>query len=336
MKEERYNEVMEKKVSIVTPCYNGERFLNTYFKSLLEQTYTNIEVIFIDDGSIDKTEEIVKEYQQSIKKKGIEFYYVKKENEGMVSALNCGFKRFSGEFLSWIDVDDYMHPDYISKKVELFEQNPDIDILITRVAYIKTAEPDKIIGYSWNNPPKDRNDFVRRILLRDGVGFEPGNHMVKTKSFRKYIPSLEIYDGGKKVGGQIQLLLPMVYYGKFMFENVCLYDYYIHENNHHEQFKSIEQWNNLFVDLEKVYFETIKRLNCKEEVQLMETVIQAIEKEKFELSLKYESIDLLKSSYIELKKRNIVKKRHKMIYIICKNNTMIRLYNKIRKILYRL
>lgn len=327
---------MEKKVSIITPCYNGERFLKKYFKAILEQTYSNFEVIFVDDGSSDRTEELVKEYQDDIEKRGIAFRYIKKENGGAVSALNCGLKVFSGEYLSWIDVDDYMHPDYIKRKVKLFEENPDIDILITRVAYVKVSEPNVIIGYSWERPPLDKKDLERRILLRDGVGFEPGNYMVKAKSFRKFVPTLDIYDGGKKVGQQIQLLLPMIYYGNFLFQDECLYDYYIHNNNHHEQFKSVEQWNELFEAMMKVYEETIKRLESNEAEMLMALVCQAIEAEKFEIALKYEDIKLLKSSYQELKKYETYTTWHKRVYMICKNKKMMKLYNRIRKAIFRL
>jgi len=69
----------EKLVSIITPCYNGEKFINRYLDSLLGQTYSNIEIIFINDGSTDKTEEIVFSYKDNFKKKGIKFIYISKK-----------------------------------------------------------------------------------------------------------------------------------------------------------------------------------------------------------------------------------------------------------------
>ena len=58
-------------VSVITPCYNGEKFLHRFLDSVLNQTYTNVEFIFINDGSFDKTEEIVFSYKERLKSKGI-------------------------------------------------------------------------------------------------------------------------------------------------------------------------------------------------------------------------------------------------------------------------
>ena len=57
---------MEKMVSIITPCFNGEKFVGRYLESILNQTYKNIELIFVNDGSTDRTEEIVKSYVQDL------------------------------------------------------------------------------------------------------------------------------------------------------------------------------------------------------------------------------------------------------------------------------
>ena len=62
-------------VSIVTPCYNGEYFIRRFLKSILNQTYSNIEMILINDGSTDRTEEIVREFQNEFSKRGIRFVY---------------------------------------------------------------------------------------------------------------------------------------------------------------------------------------------------------------------------------------------------------------------
>lgn len=67
---------MKKKVSIITPCYNGEKYIRRYLESILKQTYTNIELIFINDGSNDNTEEIVMSFKEEFERKKIEFIYI--------------------------------------------------------------------------------------------------------------------------------------------------------------------------------------------------------------------------------------------------------------------
>ena len=72
------------KVSIVTPCYNGEKYLERFLKSILNQSYGNIELIFINDGSTDQTEEIIKKYKEEFDLHNIELTYLFQENAGEI------------------------------------------------------------------------------------------------------------------------------------------------------------------------------------------------------------------------------------------------------------
>ncbi|MFZ2206612.1 MAG: glycosyltransferase [Microgenomates group bacterium] len=86
-------------VSIVIPVYNGSNFVKDAINSALDQTYKNIEILVINDGSTDNTEEIVKSYGKKVR-------YFKKENGGVASALNLGIKKSKGEYISWLSHDD--------------------------------------------------------------------------------------------------------------------------------------------------------------------------------------------------------------------------------------
>jgi glycosyltransferase involved in cell wall biosynthesis len=98
------------KVSIVIPVYNGSNYLKEAVDSALSQTYKNVEIIVINDGSNDggKTETLAKSYGDKIK-----YYY--KENGGVASALNFGIKVMKGEYFSWLSHDDV----YFNNKIEL-------------------------------------------------------------------------------------------------------------------------------------------------------------------------------------------------------------------------
>ena len=95
------------KVSIIIPVFNGEDFISSAIKSALNQTYQNIEIIVVNDGSTDKTAEICKKYEDKIR-------YFEKENGGVSSALNLGIKNMKGEYFSWLSHDD----EYYSNKIE--------------------------------------------------------------------------------------------------------------------------------------------------------------------------------------------------------------------------
>ena len=89
------------KVSIIIPCYNGEKYLKNAIDSALSQSYENIEVIVVNDGSEDDTEKIALEYGKKIR-------YFKKKNGGVSSALNLGIKEMEGEYFSWLSHDELM------------------------------------------------------------------------------------------------------------------------------------------------------------------------------------------------------------------------------------
>ncbi|MBP8708453.1 MAG: glycosyltransferase [Caldisericia bacterium] len=101
------------KVSIVIPVYNGSNYLREAIDSALAQTYRNIEIIVVNDGSNDNgaTERVAKSYGKKIR-------YFKKENGGTSTALNVGIKHMKGEYFSWLSHDDMYYPKKIQRQVE--------------------------------------------------------------------------------------------------------------------------------------------------------------------------------------------------------------------------
>ena len=89
-------------ISVIVPVYNVEKYLYTCLDSILNQTYSNIEIICVNDGSTDKSRKILEEYR----KKDSRIRIVDKENGGLSSARNAGMRVAKGEFYSFIDSDD--------------------------------------------------------------------------------------------------------------------------------------------------------------------------------------------------------------------------------------
>lgn len=116
---------MRKKVSIVIPVYNGSNYLSEAIDSALAQTYQNIEIIVVNDGSNDNdaTERIVLSYGDKIR-------YFKKENGGVASALNMGIRNMEGEYFSWLSHDDVYYPDKVKKEIEAIQNSGDETTLV--------------------------------------------------------------------------------------------------------------------------------------------------------------------------------------------------------------
>lgn len=100
-------------VSIIIPVYNGSNYLKDAIESALNQTYKNIEIIVVNDGSKDrgKSKKIAESYKNKIK-------YYEKENGGVSSALNYGIKKMKGDYFAWLSHDDLIEPEHIEKLVE--------------------------------------------------------------------------------------------------------------------------------------------------------------------------------------------------------------------------
>lgn len=109
-------------VSILIPCYNAERWIEETITSALNQTYKNIEVIVVDDGSTDRSLEIIKSFDQQI-------YWETSKNRGGNVTRNRLLKISKGSWLQYLDADDYLLPDKVSRQVEFLSNYSDTDIV---------------------------------------------------------------------------------------------------------------------------------------------------------------------------------------------------------------
>ena len=106
-------------ISIIVPIYNKEKYLEKCLDSLLNQTYRELEILLVDDGSTDKSLEICRSYAE----KDERIRVFSKKNGGVASARNLGVRESLGEYLSFVDPDDYVHPEYAVCMKEALEKS---------------------------------------------------------------------------------------------------------------------------------------------------------------------------------------------------------------------
>ncbi|AWC30696.1 glycosyltransferase family 2 protein [Bacillus cytotoxicus] len=107
-------------VSVVIPLYNAEKYIEETMQSILNQTYQNIEIIVVDDGSKDQSPTIVKELQRKHPEK---VRYIHQKNQGVSVARNTGIEHANGEYVAFLDSDDLWHPSKIEKQVQSMHLN---------------------------------------------------------------------------------------------------------------------------------------------------------------------------------------------------------------------
>lgn len=159
------------KISIVIPCYNIADDIERCISSIRNQTYGNFEAIFVDDGSTDNTKDvIVKNIQNDDRMK-----YIFKENGGVSSARNLGIENATGEYICFVDSDDYVEKDFLKGLYDnLIENDSDISICyFNRVYEDKISENEVKNGfYNLIRYPAPWNKICKTSLYRDnGIKF---------------------------------------------------------------------------------------------------------------------------------------------------------------------
>lgn len=155
---------MKDLISIIIPVYNVEKYLPECIESVLKQTYENVEILLIDDGSTDNSGKICDEYAE----KDTRIKAVHKENGGVSSARNKGLDIAQGEYITFIDADDFVAENYVQVLYKSLKQN-NSDLSFCKYSYFednnfKSCEeilPNKIIV---NKSSKEFRDFLTRFI----------------------------------------------------------------------------------------------------------------------------------------------------------------------------
>ena len=145
-------------VSIIIPCYNSSKYINKTLESIFSQTYKRLEVLAVDDGSLDETKNILSNYGSGLKVT----WHEENINRGLGESLNLGVKNTNCELIAFMDHDDIWHPKKIEMQVQAFKENKDIGLCFTNGYVIDSY--DKML-YSFYAGGKDHTDSFGNILL---------------------------------------------------------------------------------------------------------------------------------------------------------------------------
>ncbi|MEM9507401.1 MAG: glycosyltransferase [Cyanobacteria bacterium P01_E01_bin.35] len=150
--------MFNEKVSVVIPCYNAQEWITETIDSILMQTYPTIEIIVIDDGSSDRSLEIIKSY-------GNKLIWRSTENQGANKARNLGLSLATGKYIQYLDADDYLLPDKIAKQVA-FLQRKLLDFVYGDWRYQNHLSSGEIV-LGEIRVCGDKSDFLRSLLAND-------------------------------------------------------------------------------------------------------------------------------------------------------------------------
>jgi teichuronic acid biosynthesis glycosyltransferase TuaG len=148
------------KVSIVIPVYNAEKYLHECISSALSQSYSDIEIIAVDDGSTDNSQKILREYSNKIT-------LISKKNGGTATALNTGIKAMTGEWFKWLSADDALKDDAISSLIDATKRLSDAKSTILYSHYDLIDNNGNKMGEFIEPNYNNLTDYEKNVILLD-------------------------------------------------------------------------------------------------------------------------------------------------------------------------
>lgn len=235
-----------KTVSLITGCYNGEKFINHCFDSILAQTYDNMEVIFVDDGSTDSSLKLAESYQNKFRERGFDFYIISQKNMGFYP--QSGIKVATGKYITTLDIDDILLPESIQKRADQLESNPEFAAARSNGYVVYQNDPLPPTELLISDIHSENEDVFEALLYGKTTNI-PGTYMVRAEILFEYYPDRVV--PMDRFTQNLQILLPVTYRRKVGLVHEPLMHYMRHDGaftadkigytSRYQQFESFKQ-----------------------------------------------------------------------------------------------
>jgi len=297
-------------ISIVVPIYNVEKYLKKCIDSIISQTYTNLEIILIDDGSPDNCGKICDEYAQ----KDSRIKVIHKENAGVSQARNVGLDNASGKYITFVDSDDYIECEHIENLYNALKEN---NTQISQCNILKVNDKKEVLeklGY------KESQIKSTKEILKESFG----QHWVENAVVWNKIYDKKIFEGIRYPIGKIHEDEFVIYKVLYKVDKIALINEYSYNYRKNKNSIMGRRFNVERFDILNAFEERLKFFQERREVELYQTTMIAYLKKMQEYYL-YTKKYIEKSENIQL---DLIKKYRKNYKKILKYNTI----NTIKKI----
>lgn len=251
--------MIKPKFSIIVPIYNMEKYLEQCIKSVISQSFTDYELLLIDDGSNDKTSTICKKYENE------KIKYIYQKNSGVSVARNTGIKKSKGKWIIFIDPDDWIEKDYLYEFNERITDDIDIIICDDYVEFPKKTIKNNIYKENFTFANKEKNILLMQFFSKNKSEYFPQNHDCSApwgKAYRKSLitkNNLIFEPELKRAQDKIFNLYAFRYSNKILYFQKCLYHYRMNPNSTWGKYS-----NEVSNDLIKLYKHMRKYINTYE------------------------------------------------------------------------
>lgn len=203
-------------ISVIIPVYNAERYIKQALDSICNQTYKNLEIIIIDDGSSDQSKTIIETYQDK------RLRFISRENRGLISSLNEGINICKGKYIARMDADDISSQERLEKQLQFLKNNNDVGAVFTGIEYID--ETGSII----RSKVSKKTRSVEPVELLFGC---PLCHPTAMFDMTKLSVNDILYDSNFHLAEDFELWTRLVSNTKIALLDEVLFSYRIHSNS---------------------------------------------------------------------------------------------------------
>ena len=256
-------------VSIITPVYNGDNYVRVLLESILSQTYDKIELILVDDGSKDLTKDVITEYKDRFSARSYLLVYLYQVHKGQAAAINTGLKSMHGEYVKWIDGDDFLTDDAVEKEVKYLTDHKETAMVMCGAKYI-SFETKKTIQVKPPVEKKYKADLFGCYIKGGNALPGSGSILVRKEALKKAIPSLHIFESPE--GQNLQLMIPLSYSYQCGYIDEPLFIRTIRPDSHCQRARTYEEEKERNRNFVILINETLDRMDIEEGDAIKKTV----------------------------------------------------------------
>lgn len=291
-------------VSLIVPCWNGEKTIARCLDSILAQTYRKIELIVVNDGSEDGTHQIIISKEPALKKALWDFQYVVQDNAGVGAAVNAALKKFTGEFLTLLDADDTIMPESIARKATWLQEHPDYAVVRSNGFYVRAGRPGaaRWLFYEKEDEPQSTDLFAD--LISGKAKNWAGSYMIRASVWLARCGNREIFPS--RNGQNLQLLLPAAYQTKAGFLAEPLMNYMLRQDSlsHFSDDVSGEKALAASAGYQEIYETVIRSVCGREEIpKILRKIRATFCRSRMRIAISVRNQSLLWENYKELKEQ---------------------------------
>lgn len=285
-------------VTMITYCYNGARFVSKYFDAILAQTYSNIELIFFNNGSEDETGNIAESYRDRLEQKGVKVNIIHyDENQSTCQLKQDAFKMMNGDYFFGCDSDDFIDPTYIEEMSGYLSENPDKGIVYCQLRVIKESTGE-LLSISKMEPRTEPKAAFMDILTGYNINFTAISYMMSRKHFERINPKKEIFIS--RFGENYQVQMPFLYHDLQGYVNKPLGQYTVRDDSYTGTL-NIEKKIRAFKGQEESVMATLEQINPENCDYYKNFFLKRIRRERFMASMLGDDRSVAKECYRELK-----------------------------------